>query len=152
MRERRNTMAKVLIVYYSKSGNTEAMARILADAAKAAGAKVTLKRAEDATNDDLVSADAVAIGSPDYFSYPAGFVKAIFDEALSIKAKLSNKPALCFASHGGGGKLKGPFEQLMKSIGLKLVMPCILCQQAPAGETIDVLKKAGESLVKAVAR
>ena len=145
-------MTNVLVSYYSKSGNTQAMAKILADAAKAAGATVTLKRAEETSNKDLVDADAVALGSPDYFSYPAGQVKVIFDEALSVKEKLSNKPALCFLSHGGGGKAKKPFEDLMKAIGLKLVAPCVLCQGAPAGEAVEEIRKASAKLVNAAAK
>jgi len=143
-------MAKVLVTCYSKSGNTEAMAKIIAAAAKAAGAQVVSKRAEDTTNDDLKTADAVAIGSPDYFSYPAGYVKVIFDEALAIKPEISNKPAICFLSHGGGGKAKGPLENLVKAIGLKLIAPCVTSQEAPAGETVDELHKAAKALVAAV--
>lgn len=143
-------MTKVLISYYSKSGNTKKMARILASAVKKAGAKPVVKQAAKTTNRDLVAADAVALGSPDYFSYPAGQVKVIFDEALSIKAKLSGKPSICFSSHGGGGMIKKPFEALMKSIGLKLLRPCLLCQEAPAGEAVEDLRKAGAALAAAV--
>ncbi len=145
-------MAKVLVSFYSKSGNTEAMAKIIADAAKAAGASVTVKRAEKTSNDDLAGADAIALGTPDYFSYPAGYLKVVFDEALSVKAKLSSKPAICFLSHGGGGKAKKPLEDLMKAIGLKLISPCVLSQEAPAGETVEALKKAGKALVDAAGR
>jgi len=142
-------MAKVLISYYSKSGNTRKMAQILAKAAAKAGAKVTLKRAEKTTNRDLLAADAVALGSPDYFSYPAGQVKVIFDEGLSVKGKLSGKPALCFSSHGGGGKIKKPFEYLTEHIGFKLIGPCVLCQEAPAGKAVDELREAAAKLAGA---
>ncbi len=145
-------MSTVLICCYSKSGNTQAMAHILADAVKAAGGDVVSKSAQDTTNDDLKAADAIAIGSPDYFSYPAGYVKVIFDEALSIKSLLSGRPGLCFSSHGGGARIKKPFEELMKSIGLKLVAPCVLSQEAPAGETVDEIRKAGAALVKAIGK
>jgi len=141
-------MASVLISYYSKSGNTEAMAQILAEAVKSAGAQATVKRAEDTTNKDLVEASAVALGSPDYFSYVAGQVKIIFDEALEVKSNLSAKPSLCFLSHGG--KAKGPFENLMKAVGLTLVCPCVMSQSAPAGVTVDEIKKAGKALVAAL--
>ena len=145
-------MAKVLVTYYSKSGNTGKMADIIVDAAKAAGATVVRKRAEDVTPQDLVAADAIAIGSPDYFSYPAGWVKSIFDDALEVKAKLSGKPGVCFSSHGGGAKIKGPFENLMKAVGLALVTPCVLSQEAPAGEAIEELQKAAATLVKAAGK
>ena len=143
---------KVLITYYSKSGNTAAMAKILAKAVEEAGAQAESKEADDTTTDDLVAADAVAIGSPDYFSYIAGQVKIIFDEALSEKSKLSGKPGACFASHGGGAKVKAPFEHLVEAIGFKLVAPCVLSHNAPAGKTVDQLHSLARALVEAASK
>ncbi len=143
---------KVLVTYYSKSGNTAAMAKILAAALKDAGADAVVKKAEETLNDDLIAADAVAIGSPDYFSYVAGQVKTVFDEALSVKSKLSGKPGACFASHGGGGKVKGPFEKLTESVGFKLVGPCVLSHDAPAGKTVDEIHALAKALVKAAGK
>jgi multimeric flavodoxin WrbA len=143
-------MAKVLVTYYSKSGNTEAMAKILAAAAKAAGANVVTKRAEETKNDDLTKADAIAFGSPDYFSYPAGYVKAVFDEALSVKAALTGKPGACFLSHGGGGRAKDPFDNLAKAVGLKLVADCVLSEGAPSADAKAELENAAAALVAAI--
>jgi NAD(P)H dehydrogenase (quinone) len=57
----------VLVVYHSESGNTERMARAVAEGAGAAdGIKVVLLAADQATTDDLVSADAIIVGSPVY--------------------------------------------------------------------------------------
>ncbi len=139
----------MLVTYYSKTGNTAAMAKILAAAVKDAGAVAVVKEAEDATNDDLLAADAVAVGSPDYFSYVAGQVKTLFDEALAIKSKLSGRPGGCFASHGGGAKVKDPFEKLMEAVGFKLVGPCVLSHNAPAGKTVDEIHELAKALVKA---
>jgi len=143
---------KVLVTCYSKSGNTAAMARILARAVEEAGAEVVVKDAADTANDDLVAADAVAVGSPDYFSYVAGQVKIIFDEALAEKSKLSGKPGACFSSHGGGAKVKAPFEHLVEAIGLKLVAPCVLSHNAPAGKTVDEIHSLAKALVEAAGK
>ena len=91
----------------------------------------------------------MAVGSPDYFSYVAGQVKVIFDEALSIKSKISGKPGACFASHGGGAKAKEPFEKLMEAVGFKLVSPCVLSHNAPAGKTVEELHDLSKALLKA---
>ena len=146
-------MVKVLITYYSKTGNTAQMAEIVAEAAAVgkAGGEAIVKEVVETSNDDLLAADAVAIGSPDYFSYVAGQVKILFDEALSIKSKLSGKPGACFASHGGGAKVKGPFEKLIAAVGLAPVAPCVLSHNAPAGKTVDELHSLASSLVEAAA-
>jgi NAD(P)H dehydrogenase (quinone) len=73
----------VLVVYYSASGSTEKMAQGVADGAKAvSGTKVVLKRVSEAVADDLLSSDAVIVGSPVYFGSMAGEVKTFFDNWL----------------------------------------------------------------------
>ena len=74
-------MKKLLIVYHSQAGNTEAMARVISEGASSAGATVVMKRAVDATGEDLLACDVVAIGTPNYFSYMSGLVKDFFDRA-----------------------------------------------------------------------
>ncbi len=82
-------MAKVLVVYYSGTGNTRAMAEAVAEGAKeVAGVEVILKEAEQASVNDLVTVDAVAFGSPTYFSYMAGVLKALFDKAWLSRSEI----------------------------------------------------------------
>ena len=96
-------MAKVLIVYHSLSGNTKKMAEAVAEGARAvAGAEVTVKTGLEATIDDLLGCDAIAIGSPDYFSYMAGGVKDFLDRTYyPSQGKVAGKPAVAFGSAGG---------------------------------------------------
>ena len=57
----------VLVTYHSATGNTEKMAQGVADGAKAvSGTSVVLKRVGEVIRDDLLSADAVIVGSPVY--------------------------------------------------------------------------------------
>jgi len=140
---------KVLVTFYSRSGNTEKMASEIAKGAREAGAEVDVRRAAETSTDDLLAADAVAVGSPDYFSYVAGQVKTLFDEALSLKGDLSGKPGACFSSHGGGGKVTAPFEHLMEAVGFQVVAPCALSHNEPAGKTIDELRELGARLARA---
>jgi NAD(P)H dehydrogenase (quinone) len=70
----------VLITYHSVTGNTEKMAQGVAEGAKAvSGTTVVLKRVGDVTSNDLVSSDAVIVGSPVYFGNMSGEVKTFFD-------------------------------------------------------------------------
>jgi NAD(P)H dehydrogenase (quinone) len=58
----------VLVAYHSVTGNTEKMAQGVAEGARTAGATVNLKRVGNVTADDLVTADAITVGSPVYFA------------------------------------------------------------------------------------
>ena len=114
-------MKRILIVYHSQSGNTEAMARAIEDGAKAAGAKVTLKRAVDAGVEDLMGCDAMVIGTPNYFSYMAGMVKDFFDRVWgTVRGKMDNKPFAVFGSYGGGGlPAIESVEKICEGLGMK---------------------------------
>ena len=80
-REEDAKVATVLIVYHSLSGNTKAAAEAVAEGAKAGGADPVLKDGLQAGPEDLRACDAIAIGTPDYFSYMAGGVKDFFDRS-----------------------------------------------------------------------
>lgn len=84
-------MAKVLVVYHSGTGNTRTMAEAVAEGAKeVVGVEIILKEAEEASVNDLVAADAIAFGSPTYFSYMAGVLKALFDKAWLARSEISS--------------------------------------------------------------
>jgi NAD(P)H dehydrogenase (quinone) len=92
---------RVLIVYDSKTGNTEKMALAVADGVKEAGVDVALKKVDTTTNDDLLDADGIVIGSPTYYGQMSAKVKAMFDESVKIHGKLEGKVGAAFTSSGG---------------------------------------------------
>jgi NAD(P)H dehydrogenase (quinone) len=99
---------RILVIYTSWSGNTEALARAIADGASEAGNKnveVEIKRARDVGQPDIEGASALAFGSPTYYSYMSGELKTLFDNALRYKDAFYNKPVIAFAT-GNGGQLK----------------------------------------------
>jgi multimeric flavodoxin WrbA len=111
-------MGKILIIYHSQQfGNTKLLAEAFAEGARQAGAEVALINTNEqrVTLDQFLAADAAGLGTPDYFSYLAGTMKTFFDDLFlweqSGKA-VKGKPAALFFSHGGGGKVKQPFEYL----------------------------------------
>ena len=57
-------MSKIAVVYWSGTGNTEAMANEVAEGAKEKGAEVTTLTASEFSASDLSSYDAVAFGCP----------------------------------------------------------------------------------------
>jgi len=98
-------MAKVLMTYHSRTGHTEKMATIIAETLRGRGHDVTLKRVTDTTNQDLLSADGVLVGSPTYYGQMAGEVKSLFDQSVKYHGKLDGKVGGAFTSSGliGGG-------------------------------------------------
>jgi NAD(P)H dehydrogenase (quinone) len=96
------TMAKVLVVYDSETGNTEKMAKAVQKGIlEVDGFTVELKRAKDTTNDDLLAADGIIAGSPVYYGLMSAVLKQVFDASVKIHGKLDGKVGGAFASSGG---------------------------------------------------
>jgi NAD(P)H dehydrogenase (quinone) len=120
----------VLIAYHSVTGNTEKMAQGVAEGAKAvSGTNVALKRVGDVNADDLLSSDAVIVGSPVYFGNMAGEVKTFFDNWL-LKFdffrdfKMRNKIGAAFAT--GGSISNGKEITMMATLEAMLINKMIV--------------------------
>jgi NAD(P)H dehydrogenase (quinone) len=100
-------MAKVLIIYHSKTGNTEAMARAVEVGVKREGLEVIRKHIKEASVDDLLEPEGIIIGSPTYFAAAAAEVKKFIDESIKHFGKLEGKVGGAFSSSddlGGGNE------------------------------------------------
>jgi len=95
-------MAKILVVYHSKTGHTEKMAFAVAEGAKQVkGTDVTVKKANETRNEDLLDADGIIVGSPTYYGQMSWKIKNIFDKSVKIHGKLEGKVGGAFTSSGG---------------------------------------------------
>jgi len=95
-------MTKILIVYDSKTGNTEKMASAIAEGAKRIeSTKVVVKKADQTGTKDLVNADAIVMGSPTYYGGMSGKLKSLIDESVRVHGKLDGKVGAAFTSSGG---------------------------------------------------
>ena len=110
----------VLVTYHSVSGNTEKMAQAVAEGAKAvSGTSVVLKRVSEVIGDDLLSSDAVIVGSPVYGGNMSGEVKTFFDNwgrkfgLGTATGKMRNKVGAAFAT---GGSVSSGKEVTMLTI------------------------------------
>jgi multimeric flavodoxin WrbA len=110
-------MGKIIVMYHSQQyGRTGELADALAEGAREAGAQVEQINTNEqrVTLEKFLSADAIAIGTPDYYSYVAGTLKTFFDDLyLWDKAgkAVIGKPAAFFYSHGGGGLVRQSLEK-----------------------------------------
>ncbi len=98
-------MKKVLVVYYSRSGNTEKMAKMIAEELSKKNVAVDLKKVEEVNVDSLPEYDGYIIGSPNYFGTMAAEVKKFIDESVKYYRKIEGKLVAAFTSTGmiGGG-------------------------------------------------
>jgi NAD(P)H dehydrogenase (quinone) len=98
-------MARVLVLYFTRTGNTKAMAEIVADAAEKEGAHVALRDIEETKPDEMLNFDAVIAGSPTYYGGMAGKMKDFFDFSVAHHGKLEGKVGGAFSSSAniGGG-------------------------------------------------
>jgi NAD(P)H dehydrogenase (quinone) len=98
-------MAKGIVIYYSRSGNTKQMAEIIAKAMNKAGLPTECKSVDKVKVDDLPSYDAIVVGSPTYYGHMAGPIKELFDESVTFHGQLDGKVGAAFSSAGniGGG-------------------------------------------------
>ncbi|HIE03403.1 MAG TPA: flavodoxin [Candidatus Latescibacteria bacterium] len=143
-------MAKVLIVYHSQGGNTEAAARAVAEGVRSEGAEAVVKRAAEAGVDDLLSCDAVCFGTPDYFSYMAGMLKDFFDRTFyPTQGKVDDVPCGIFVTHGGGGSAWESVDRTCRSFRLRRVADPVLVRGKPDEEAEGRLRELGSALAKA---
>ena len=143
-------MVEVLVLYYSRSSRTEGLAKSVAEGVEnVEGASSKLKRIDYATVNDFISCDAVAFGSPNYFSYMAGLMKDFFDKALSIREKVAGKPSVAFTSGGGSSNAALlSLERMISSFRLEKVADGVISQGEPNEESLSACKKLGEILAK----
>ncbi|HIQ48995.1 MAG TPA: flavodoxin family protein [Aquifex aeolicus] len=98
-------MGRVLIIYDSRTGNTEKMAMLVAEGARSVeGTEVKLKRVDEATKEDILWADGLAVGSPTNMGIVSWKMKKFFDEVIGdLWGEIDGKIACAFSSSGGWG-------------------------------------------------
>jgi len=93
---------RILVIYDSRTGNTEKMALAVAEGAREnRDVQVTLKKVDEVSNEDLLEAAGIVIGSPTYYGQMSSKIKTLFDKSISIHGKLAGKVGAAFTSSGG---------------------------------------------------
>lgn len=105
---------QVLVLYFSKGGNTRKLAEAIAKGVEEIdGAKALLKRTDQVTKDDFTASDGVVAGSPVYFGLMAAELKKIFDDFVGVRKRMEGKVGAAFTT---SGDLSGGKETTMLSI------------------------------------
>ncbi len=105
---------QVLILYFSKSGNTQKLAEAIAKGVeKVEGVNGVLKNTDEVTQEDFLASDGIIAGSPVYFGVMAAELKKVFDDFVGTRKKMEGKVGAAFAT---SGDLTGGKETVMMSI------------------------------------
>ncbi|MBS7625164.1 NAD(P)H-dependent oxidoreductase [Candidatus Bathyarchaeota archaeon] len=95
-------MVNILIVYDSRTGNTEKAAFLVAEGVrKVSGVNCVVKRVDDVTLDDLLNANGIMVGSPTYYGGMSAKIKDLFDRSVKVHGKLEGKVGAAFTTSGG---------------------------------------------------
>ena len=139
-------MKKIAIVYWSGTGNTEAMANAVLEGVQAAGAEGVLLIAAEFTPDLLGSFDAIAFGCPamgDEVLEEEEF-QPMFDAVLPA---LGDKKTALFGSYGwGDGQWMRDWEAACKEAGVNLACDFVIANDAPDDEAVAACKALGAAL------
>ena len=139
-------MSKVAVVYWSGTGNTEAMAAQVAAGAKEAGAEVDLLTASEFGADKMDEYDAVAFGCPSMGAEQ--LEEDEFEPMFSAcEPKLNGKKIALFGSYGwGDGEWMRTWEDTCSSDGAVLACESVICNEAPDDEANAACMALGKAL------
>ncbi|SEM25074.1 NADPH-dependent FMN reductase [Syntrophus gentianae] len=142
-------MTKILIIYSSQTGHTERMARAVLEGARAIeGVYVVLKKAAEATLEDLLGCDGLAVGTPENFGYMSGMVKDFFDRTYEgAQGKVFRKPFVIFVSAGndGTGALRA-IERIALGYKFKTVFTPVIAKGKITEEILEKCRELGGTL------
>jgi flavodoxin short chain len=146
-KKRRKQMKKVLVVYWSSTGNTETMAKQVAKGAEDAGAEVTIKPVSEASSALVKEAAALAFGCP---AMGAEVLEESemepFIAGLS-QAEVDAKPLGLFGSYDwGDGQWMRDWVERMKGLGAAVDGEGLVTQLVPSAEVLEKCQELGKRL------
>ncbi len=141
-------MSKIAVIYWSGTGNTEAMAEAVAEGARAAGGDVSLVTATDFDPASVDSYDGFAFGCP-----AMGAESLEEDEFepmfTASEGKLTGKPVGLFGSYGwGDGEWMRTWMERCAANQISLVQDGVICNDAPDHDDVENCRQLGRKLVE----
>jgi NAD(P)H dehydrogenase (quinone) len=148
-------------MYYSRSGNTEKLAKEIAGGVEQVdGVNCLVKTVSEVSKDDFVNSEGIIAGSPVYFGVMAAEMKEIFDKFVGIRKKMGDKVGAAFATSmdqsGGKETTMMSIIQTMMIYGMIIVGDPldatghygVSCIGAPDERTAENAKKLGKRVAE----
>jgi len=123
-------MAKVIVIYYSRSGHVRNMAELISESIKKENVAVTLKNVKDVAVDELLNYDGIVIGSPTYYGSMASEIKKLLDDSVKLHGKLDGKIGAAFSS---SANIAGGTETAILDILNAMLIHGMIIQGDPQG-------------------
>ena len=133
----------LVIIYGTGLRNTERIARAIEEAAIEEGIETVLKNVDDADIEDIVNADGIAIGSPNYHDKMMPTVQNFLNKLVDID--LSGKVGLAFGSYGWGKEAIEDIHNILTSYGVEMLQELDVKRVSNDIE-FEKCKKAGSEL------
>lgn len=124
-------MSKVLIIYYSRSGNTATMAQEIAKGIKEEGLEVDIKKVEEVEPEALLGYEGIIVGSPTYYGSMAAEIKQLFDDTVEFHGQLDGKVGAAFSS---AANIAGGNETTILDILNAMLIHGMIIQGDPTGD------------------
>lgn len=139
-------MSKIAVVYWSGTGNTEAMANAVLAGAKESGAEADLFTSTEFDASMVDAYDGIAFGCP---AMGAEVLEETEFEPMfsDCKSKLSGKKIALFGSYGwGDGEWMRDWEETCNEAGAVLACDSVICNETPDDEAVLSCRSLGEAL------
>lgn len=143
-------MSKMAVIYWSMTGNTQAMAEAIADGAREAGAQADLFSVDQVTVDQALEYDKLALGCP-------AMGAEVLEESefepffTQLEGQLSGHTVALFGSYGwGDGQWMRDWVERTQSTGANLLdEEGLMVNETPDAEALEVCKNLGARLANA---
>lgn len=143
----------ILVIYHSQNGTMKQLAdHFVSGARKEQDVRVVYKKAGEATTQDLLSCNAIAIGSPEYFGTMAGMIKDFFDRTYeAAKDKTTGLPFVLFVCAGNDGRgALSQIERLAAGYNWRKVLDHIRITGVPTPQQLENMEELGQTLAAGV--
>lgn len=147
-------MPTILVVYYSRSGNTKKLVEGFVNGAKKiSNIDIVVRSVNEANVEELLKADAIIFASPSYFRLPAWPLKKFIDESIAVYGRLDGKlgGALCTAgSEIGALKCIQSLKDTMEEHGMVFIGEGVWCIEEPDREAMEKASRYGEEIARKI--
>ena len=140
-------MSKLAVIYWSMTGNTQAMAEAIAQGAREAGIEADVLQVSEVTVDQALSYPLLALGCP-------AMGAEVLEEAefepffTGLEGRLSGKKVALFGSYGwGDGQWMRDWQDRCLADGALLAAEPVIANEAPDEEAAVQLKEAALRLI-----
>lgn len=140
-------MSKIAVVYWSGTGNTQAMAQAVADGIQAKGGEAVLFTAPEFGPEQMDDFSAIAFGCPSMGAEQ--LEESEFEPMFSAcETKLASKKIALFGSYGwGDGEWMRTWEERCGEDGARLTWESVICNGYPDEDALAACEALGGSLV-----